>query len=114
MIIAECVKAEQELLKTFKIWNSKLVPFYLIQYRINENNNKYIFRFFRFNTPKNCFGTYLTDQGESNHSIFETFNKYYDHSYTFIPKGITNNQLIKFYNFNFRYNLQKILKKHEK
>lgn len=101
-IISTCVNHKQEILKPFYAWNSKLVPFYLVIYHLNHEKKKQ-FKFFKFHQPENCYGQYLSDQLETNFEIYDTYNQYYNHDYTFIPKGISNNQLISFYNKKFDF-----------
>ena len=103
-IISECVQHKEEILKPFYAWNSKLVPFYLVLYHLNDENKKQ-FKFFKFHQPENCYGQYLSDQLETNFQIYDTYNQYYNHDYTFIPKGISDNQLITFYNQKFDFRL---------
>ena len=72
-IISECVKHSQETLKSFNIWNSKIVQFYLIEYNLNNEYKKY----FQFELPKNPLGIYLEDYFENKGTIFGTYDRNY-------------------------------------
>ena len=101
-IVSECVNHEHEILKNFNIWNSKIVPLYLVEYKLHNNKLKY----FKYEVPKNALGLYLEDYFENNNCIFGVFDKQYNHEHEFLPKGIDYNQLIHYYNHKFKYKIQ--------